>query len=201
MTGYVSGIEKFGIRNRSQERYGPARSGTRPARVQGESEEADRGRCCRQSWPKSQKRGGEGKNLIVLRKIFHILLCMTVLKHFSHQFRGNHGQREPHASPDAPPPRPGAQLQLRPSEEAPPFLSIILTCFLTYCLGHQLVEKVLFCYMFSASSPCLLGQHGSCGTVLWNSQKTFQMPFLQVAAPECSRHRLGVPAPPPRGRQ
>ena len=34
-----------------------------------------------------------------------------------------------------------------------------------------------FCNMFSRSSPCLLGQHGSCSIGLWNSQKTVYKTF------------------------
>ena len=49
--------------------------------------------------------------------------------------------------------------------------------------GGNLYKR--FCYMFFASSPCLLGQHGSCTTACGTLGKHFTKPFLQVAA-ECT---------------
>ena len=42
--------------------------------------------------------------------------------------------------------------------------------------------------MFSESSPCLLGQHGSCSTahILGTFRKHFAKPSEQVAAPDCT---------------
>ena len=48
---------------------------------------------------------------------------------------------------------------------------------LIYWVGGHLFRK--FCNIFSKSSTCLLGQHGSCSTAQWpgNSQKTVNKTF------------------------
>ena len=46
--------------------------------------------------------------------------------------------------------------------------------------GDHLFQR--FCSMFAESSPCLLGQHGSCSTA-WELSENFTKPSEQVAAP------------------